>query len=171
MNTMARPEPDYVPIGVISGVHGVRGWVKVHSFTQPREAILQYQPWLLGPERRQVKIGEGRRQGKSVVAAIDGINDRETARALLDLEIAVPRESLPVLADGQYYWADLVGLEVVTVTGQTLGKVERLMETGANDVLVVRGERERLIPYVPGQYVIRVDLQAGRLEVDWDPDF
>lgn len=171
MNAMARPEPDYVPIGVISGVHGVRGWVKVHSFTQPREAILQYQPWLLGPERRQVKIGEGRRQGKSVVAAIDGINDRETARALLDLEIAVPRESLPVLADGQYYWADLVGLEVVTVTGQTLGKVERLMETGANDVLVVRGERERLIPYVPGQYVIRVDLQAGRLEVDWDPDF
>jgi 16S rRNA processing protein RimM len=171
MNTMARPQADYVPLGFISGVYGVKGWVKVHSYTRPREAILEYKHWLLGPDRRQVTLRDGRRQGKTLVASINGIGDRDAASALVQVEIAVKREQLPALAAGEYYWADLVGLEVRTCEGIRLGTVERLVETGANDVLVVQGDRERWIPFVLGQYVTGVDLTEGRLEVDWDPEF
>ncbi len=160
-----------VPLGYISGVHGVNGLVKIHSWTRPRAAIFDYQPWLLGAERRSVTIESGREQGKTLVAALPDVKDRDAARALLDAEIAVFREQLPEPAADEYYWTDLVGLEVVTVNGEPLGTVARLMETGANDVLVVEGERERLIPYVHGRYVVGVDLEDGRVEVDWDPDF
>jgi 16S rRNA processing protein RimM len=171
MNAQARPQKEYVPLGFISGVYGVNGWVKVHSFTQPREALLAYQPWLLGPKRRRVEVLEGRRQGKTLVAALAGVADRDSAHELLNEEIVVPREQLPELLAGEYYWADLIGLAVETQDGTPLGTVERMMATGANDVLVVRGERERLIPFVMDQFVTRVDLAGGRLVVDWDPEF
>lgn len=171
MSTKAPAGPECVALGFISGIHGVQGWVKVHSYTQPRTAILEYPCWLLGSERRPISLSAGRQQGKTLVALLEGVDDREAARALVGQEIAVRRDELPELGRGEYYWADLIGLEVVTVNGVSLGKVVRLLETGANDVLVVQGERERLIPYVPQRYVIRVDLANGRLEVDWDPEF
>ena len=113
----------------------------------------------------------GREQGKTLIARLPGLGDRDTARSLIDTEIAVYRDQLPEAANGEYYWSDLVGLSVVTVQGEELGTVERLIETGANDVLVVTGDRERLVPFVVGRYVKSVDLGAGRIEVDWDPDF
>jgi 16S rRNA processing protein RimM len=161
----------HVALGYISAVHGVKGFVKVHSWTRPMEAILDYRPWLLGEQKSPVKIIDGRKQGKGLVALLPGFEDRQQAITLVGQQIFVGRDQLPATAEGEYYWSDLEGLEVHTTNGDLLGRVDRLMETGANDVLVVRGEREHLVPFIQGQYVKRVDLEGGLIEVDWDPEF
>ena len=135
------------------------------------EAILEYQPWLLGEDKRPVKIIDGRKQGKGLAALLPDFEDREQAATLVGSKIFVGRDQLPATGDDEYYWSDLEGLDVHTTKGEVLGQVERLMETGANDVLVIRGEREHLVPFIQGQYVTRVDLEAGLIEVDWDPEF
>ena len=160
-----------VLLGHVSGVHGVRGWVKIHSLTEPREAIFEYQPWLLGDAHEAVRISEGIKHGNRLIAHIEGVDDREAAEELVNRSIAVRREQLPQADDGEYYWTDLVGLEVRLQDGRVLGTVDRLVATGANDVLVVAGDRERLVPFVTGQYVKSVDLEHGVIVVDWDPDF
>ena len=161
-------------LGEISGVFGVRGWVKVYSHTQPRENILTYSPWRLRHrgETREVRLLASRRQGKTVVAQLEGVETREQAEALRGAEILVRRSQLPPLREGEYYWNDLIGLDVRDVEGRTLGGVVRLMETGANDVLILAGPegREILIPWIRDQVIRRVDLDAGVIEVDWDPD-
>ena len=162
---------EQVALGYISAVHGIKGWVKVHSWTRPMEAILDYQPWLLGEQLKAVKITAGRKQGKGLVALFPGTEDREMAVQLVGQQIFVNRDQLPPTDEGEYYWSDLEGLEVHTIKGENLGRVERLMETGANDVLVIRGDREHLVPFIQGQYVKRVDLNDGLIEVDWDADF
>ena len=161
----------HVALGYISAVHGIKGWVKVHSWTRPMEAILGYRPWLLGEQKSPVKIIDGRKQGKGLVALLPGFEDREQAITLVGQQIFVERDQLPATVEGEYYWAELEGLEVHTTNGDVLGRVDRLMETGANDVLVIRGEREHLVPFIHGQYVKRVDLESGLIEVDWDPEF
>jgi len=160
-----------IALGYISAVHGIKGWVKVNSWTRPMEAILQYQPWLLGEDRKPVKIVDGRKQGKGLAALLPGYDDREQAITLVGQQIFVGRDQLSPTKEGEYYWSDLEGLEVKTTNGELLGRVERLMETGANDVLVIRGNREHLVPFIQGQYVTRVDLEDGTIEVDWDPEF
>ncbi|HLU61448.1 MAG TPA: ribosome maturation factor RimM [Gammaproteobacteria bacterium] len=162
-----------IVLGRVTGLFGVRGWVKVFSNTQPREGIANYSPWQLrlGNEWRSFVVEQGQSQGKGVIVKLEGVDDRDAAAALMGADIAIWREQLPPPAEGEIYWADLEGLEVVTVAGQALGRVSHLLETGANDVLVVRGERERLIPFVRGQVVTEIDLDGGRLVVDWDPDF
>ena len=135
------------------------------------EAILDYQPWLLGEDKSPVNIVGGRKQGKGLVALLPGFEDREQAVKLVGQQIFVGRDQLPAIAADEYYWSDLEGLEVHTTKGEVLGRVERLMETGANDVLVIRGQREHLVPFIQGQYVTRVDLEGGLIEVDWDPEF
>jgi 16S rRNA processing protein RimM len=160
-----------IALGYISAVHGIKGWVKIHSWTRPMEAILQYQPWLLGEDKKPVKIVDGRKQGKGIAALLPGFSDREQAATLIGTQIFVGRDQLPATGEGEYYWSDLEGLEVKTINGELLGLVEKLMETGANDVLVIRGNREHLVPFVQGQYVTRVDLEEGMIEVDWDPEF
>ena len=162
---------DQVALGYISAVHGVKGWVKVHSWTRPMEAILSYQPWLLGDDLKPVKIIDGRKQGKGLAALLPGMSDREQARTLVGTQIFADRKQMPATEKDEYYWSDLIDLEVRTLNGEVLGRVETLMETGANDVLVVRGEKQRLVPFVQGQYVKRVDLENGFIEVDWDPEF
>lgn len=164
-----------VLLGRIVGVHGLRGEVKLESWTEPRLRILDYRPWLLETAPGEVKqIGrvQGRAQGKGVVASLPGVADREAAAALIGANIYVPRPALPAL-QGEFYQEDLAGLAVVNLAGVSLGKVSHLFDTGANLVLVARdGDgRERLIPYVPDVYVQAVDLKAGRITVDWDEDF
>lgn len=164
---------EMIPLGRISGLYGVRGWVRVYSYTDPRHNILNYSPWYL---RRQGQwqpraVVEGRAHGKGIVARLADCADRDAAADLLDMEIAIRRDQLPEPAPGDYYWTDLIGLEVINAEGEVLGRVDHLLETGANDVLVVQGDRERLIPYLWGSVVSRVDLAEGRLYVDWDPDF
>ncbi len=171
-----KPEGDgpdrLVALGRISGLHGVQGWVKVHSDTRPRENILEYSPWYLlrGGAWEPWEVVRGRPQGKTLVAQLRGCTDREQARRLMGATIAVRRSQLGQ-SEEEYYWTDLEGLEVVTTGGVALGRVDHLMETGANDVLVVKGGRERLIPWLPEQVIREVDLEQGRILVDWDPEF
>jgi 16S rRNA processing protein RimM len=164
-----------VLIGRIVGLHGVQGWLKIESWAEPRMRIFDYQPWLISTApgvETKVSGVTGRSQGKGMVAQMPGVDDREQAAALIGNDIYVAREQLPEAAEGEYYWVDLEGLEVVTTEGVALGRVSHLFATGANDVVVVRnGERERLIPFIQGSYVRSVDLSAGRMVVDWDPEF
>lgn len=153
----------------------MRGEVKLESWTEPRDAIFRYQPWTLRDahgNEREISGVRGRETGKHVVATFPDVADRTAAEALQGLEIHVPRDALPPARPGEFYWADLEGLRVVTVDGITLGTVSHLFSTGANDVLVARDdERERMIPFVQPQYVTAIDLDAGLVTVDWDPDF
>ncbi len=160
-------------MGRVTGAFGVRGWLKVLSDAEPPEALLEYSPWLLqlGGEWKTYKALEGSVHGKGLIVRLQGVDDRDQAELLRGAEIAVQRAQLEPLEEGEYYWADLIGLRVVTTQGVDLGRVERLMETGANDVLVVRGDRERLIPYLPSDVVTSIDLDAGEMQVDWDPEF
>lgn len=162
-----------IAVGRISGLFGAHGWVKVFSYTEPRERIVAYRQWYVrrGEQWQPLAVLEGGRRGKNVVARLDGVEDREAARALIGADIALERRQLPDLEQGEYYWADLEGLRVVTVGGIELGTVDHLIETGSNDVLVVRNDRERLIPYIRDQVVVEVDLEGGVLHVDWDPEF
>ena len=162
-----------INVGKISGVFGVKGWVKVFSFTDSKENILSYSPWQLkkGSETKTVAVIDGNLQGKAVVAQLDGINDRDEAASLMGWDIFIKPGQLPKAAKGEYYWSDLIGLAVETNLGIQLGVVESLLETGANDVVIVKGERERVIPFLQGQTIINIDLAAGKMVVDWDPDF
>jgi 16S rRNA processing protein RimM len=166
------PAHELVTMGQVVGLYGVRGWVKVYSHTREREGILAYSRWWLRlPDGwRQFELEDGRRQGQGVVAQLKGIADRNQAARLVGADIGIDRRELPALPEGEYYWAQLEGLTVRNLEGTELGTVSHLVETGANDVLVVTGERERWIPYTPD--VIReVDLESGILVVDWDADF
>jgi 16S rRNA processing protein RimM len=160
-------------VGRIVGIHGVDGWVKLESWTEPRLRIFSYRPWrlTLAGSEFEAASAQGHEQGKGMVAKLPGCDDRDAAARLIGATIQVPRSALPKPKRGEYYWTDLEGLAVVTVDGVDLGKVSHLFATGANDVLVVHGERERLIPFATGQFVKEVDLKAGRITVDWDPEF
>jgi len=161
-----------VPLGRIGGLFGVKGWVKILSYTEPRENIVGYAEWILEHEGalHRVEVEAGHRAGKHVVAKLRGIDDRDEARRWLGAEISVEREALPPLEPGEYYWTDLEGLAVRNLRGETLGEVDYLMATGANDVIVLTGGGDRLIPFVP--HVIReVDLDAGVIVVDWEPSW
>ena len=151
---------------------GVRGWVRVYSYTEPREAVLDYEHWLLRRDGvwQPAEVAEGQRHGKTVIARVDGFDNRDDAATLIGSEIAVPREALPETEEGRYYWSDLEGLAVERQDGTKLGTVKHLMETGANDVMVIEGDEERLVPFVMGDVVIDVDLAAGVITVDWEWD-
>ena len=164
-----------VPLGHISGVHGISGWLKIYSLTEPREAIFDYQPWLVGDHLETVHVELGKKHGKHLIAMLETVKDRDQAEGLINRQIAIYRDQLPSLTDEEFYWTDLVGLAVQLEDGTSLGIIRNMLATGANDVMVVQGvlqsERERLIPFVLGQYVKNVDLDKGLVVVDWDPDF
>ena len=178
MNTVPAPAEDLIVLGKIVSVHGVKGEVKVYSFTDPIDNVLDYRNWTLrrDGEVRQVELVSGRLQGKVLVAKLKGLDDREVARTYAGFDICVPRALLPDLEDGEYYWHQLEGLKVIDLQGQLLGRLDHLLETGSNDVMVVKpcpgslDDRERLLPYTE-QCVQKVDLAAGEMRVDWDADF
>ena len=166
-----------VIIGRISGVHGVRGWLKVFSFTEPRDNIFLYQPWLLGDGDKEtdaawteVEFDEYGSRGKTLVVKFAGVEDREAAERFVGLPLAVARNRLPEPGPGEYYWADLLHMEVVTRTGKRLGRVVDILETGANDVLVVAGGKRRSIPFVMDEVVRQVDLDDAVITVEWEWD-
>ena len=171
---MSNPSiPDgLVFIGRISGLFGVQGWVKVFSHTRPREAIIGYSPWLvkIGGDWREVEVEDGRAQAKGIVAKLTGYDNRDQASGLIGAEIALKLSQLPPLKQGEYYWAQLVGLEVINLAGEKFGKVSHLFDTGANDVMVVRNGNERWLP-VTGKVIREVDFESGLIRVDWDADF
>lgn len=167
------PGPNRLIVGRVSGVYGVKGFVRVFSETEPRAAIAEYpELWV---ERagawELLEVESGRAHGRGVVLKFRDTSGRDAAQTLIGCTLAIEREWLPPLDEGEFYWADLQGLRVETVDGTPLGRVDGFIETGANDVMVVRGERERLIPWVRGVYVKDVDFDAGLIRVDWDPEF
>ncbi len=161
-------------VGRIVGLHGVAGEVKLESYTEPRTRIFSYQPWLLKSATGQGEIRgcRGRAHGKGIVAVLPDVVDRDRAAGFVGSEIWIDRALLPKPEAGEYYWADLEGLEVVTTEGVALGRISHLLATGANDVMVVKDERrERLLPFILEDCVKTVDLDARRVTVDWDPEF
>lgn len=179
---MTAEQPQLIPVGRIGAVHGVHGWVRVQSFTTPPDKIFEYQPWWLRTSNgyQPIELVDSAIHGQKLVVQLAGIDDREVAKTYAQMDIAVDVGVLPKLDAGEYYWHQLEGLRVISeYQGQRhiLGRVTRLLETGANDVLVVQGDadsidtRERLLPYLPEQTVKRVDLAEGEMVVDWDPDF
>lgn len=162
-------------LGRVHGAFGVRGEVKLESFTDPLTAIFRYQPWVLRDvqgRERALADARGRETAKGLVATFPDIDDRDAAEALRGSEVWVDRAQLPPPKPGEYYWVDLEGLRVVNVDGVDFGTVSHLFSTGANDVLVARdGERERMIPFLEPDYVVAVDFGTGTVTVDWDPEF
>ena len=162
-----------ISVGKISGVFGIKGWVKVFSYTEDKENILDYSPWLLkkANESKTLKVVTGNLQGKAIVAQLEGIQDRDQAESLIGWDIFIRAEQLPKTASNEYYWSDLIGLKVENTEGVDLGVINSLLATGANDVIIVQGERERCIPFLQGQTIINIDLNATKMIVDWDADF
>lgn len=209
-------------VGRITGAYGIKGWVKVHAFTDPVENLFSFSQWIArspaesrnsadsasqgvkdssngdrrsgrDSENKTLIFSEFRRQGRGLIAKLEGVDDRTGAERLRGLEIWVPEVELPPLESGDYYWHQLENLRVYSrypehgsAGGEApdpradeeylLGEVDHLLETGANDVLVLRpcegslDDRERLVPYLPGSVVQRVSLDERRIDVLWHPE-
>lgn len=161
-------------LGRVAGAFGVRGELKLESWTEPRSAIFNYQPWIVvSPSGQESTVSgvRGRDTGKHLIARFPDVDDRDVVEAMRGTEVYVARSSLPPPKPDEYYWVDLEGLDVKTVDGVSLGQVSHLFSTGSNDVLVTRGDRERMIPFVQPEFVKFVDFDANLVIVDWDPDF
>ncbi|WP_372880898.1 ribosome maturation factor RimM [Psychromonas sp.] len=175
MNDKAQP----IVIGKFGAVYGIKGWLKIHSYTDDPESIFEYKPLLMKSKGQfqQVDITDWKRHGNGFVAKIVGFDVREDAQALVGLELFVDPGQLPELEDN-FYWRDLVGCQVKTDKGYDLGVVTDMMETGSNDVLVVKansndafGQKERLIPFIDKQVISNVDITGKLIQVNWEPDF
>jgi 16S rRNA processing protein RimM len=162
-------DTEYVVVGKIGAPYGVKGWLKVTSFTASIPDILNFDPWYLDEKQgwKLVAIDDGRQHGKGVVVKFTGFDTPEQARLLTGRQIAIQRSQLPRLESQEFYWSDLEGLTVINQNNETLGKVIYLMETGSNDVLVIKGEKEMAIPYLP-DVIISVDLAEKIIRVKWD---
>ena len=169
-----------VVVGRLGAVYGIKGWLKVNSFTDNPESIFDYMPWLIQQKGvwREIQLTGWKRHNNGLICKIEGIDTREDAQVLTGIDIAVLSDQLPTLPQGEYYWRDLIGCAVVTTKGYQLGSVSELMETGSNDVLVVQanlkdafGMKERLIPFIDDQVIKHIDITARLIEVDWDPGF
>jgi 16S rRNA processing protein RimM len=164
-----------VVLGRLAAPWGVKGWIKLDSYTDPPQAILDHQLWHVARPQGGwdvVRVVDGRRHGtqRAVLVQIEGVASPEAARAWVQREVALPRSELPALASGEYYWDDLLGCSVATLEGTELGVVSHFHEFPASPVLAVRdGARERWIPLGP-RHLKRVDLEARRIVVDWDPE-
>jgi len=159
-------------MGRITGAFGVKGWVRVQPYTGAPAGLLAYERWWVEHEGgwAQRRIEKAQLQGTAIAAKFAGCEHRDAAAAYKGREVGVAREELPAAAENEFYWVDLIGLRVVNAAGEDLGAVDRVLETGANDVLVVQGDRERLIPFIE-QVVLEVDLAANVIRVDWGSDF
>jgi 16S rRNA processing protein RimM len=161
--------PSDVELGRVIGAFGIKGWLRLHSYTAPPEGILRYKRWTIGG--REWNVVDGHAQGIAVVAQLDGLDDRDIAAAMRGQVVGVPREALPKAKRGEFYWADVLGGEVVSTKGVALGTLTGVTHNGAQDVMVVSGDRERLIPFVAGPIVQSVDREAKRIVVEWEPEY
>lgn len=159
-------------MGRVAAPFGVKGWIRVQPYSEDPGTLMEFASWRVGRGEAQGDFAVEAIQdhGNALVAKLAGVDDRDAAYALRGREVSVARDALPEPADGEYYWSDLVGLRAINREGVTLGTVDSLMETGAHDVLVVKGRREHLIPFVAA-VIGRVDLEGGTIEVDWGEDY
>lgn len=177
--TMSKQD-DKIVVGKFGATYGIRGWLKVFSFTDDPESIFSYSPWFINQKGEWVeyKVESWKRHNKGMVVKLEGMDVREDAHLMTNFEISIDPASLPELPEDEIYWRDLFGMQVVTTKGYNLGEVTDLLETGSNDVLVVKanlkdavGQKERLIPFLEEQVIKNIDREARRIEVDWDPGF
>tara|TARA_Y100000780_G_C13512919_1_gene350662 strand:+ start:125 stop:637 length:513 start_codon:yes stop_codon:yes gene_type:complete len=161
-------------VGKISNPHGIKGWVKVISFTDPIENILSYKKWTLSDNETEkaCQLEDSRIQGNKIVIKLEGVNDRDDADLLKNLQIKVNRFDLPKLDENSYYWGDLIDFNVIDIKGKHVGKVDSLFSTGSNDVLVIIDEaKERLlVPFIMEEVIKCVDLAKELISIDW-PDY
>ncbi len=162
-----------IVMGRIGQAYGIKGWVKIQSFSDPTENIANYQPWYLAhPNGYQaINILQFKAHGKGYVAQIEGCDDRTQAQQYTNLDIVVDKQQLPKLADDDYYLFELEGMDVLNLDDVKLGTVSQILPTGANDVLVIEGEKQHLVPMVDDLYLKNVDKKQQRITVDWDPEF
>lgn len=166
-------EVDRIVVGRFGRVHGIKGFITVHSFTEPRDNILHYTQWhaFINKQWQPLNLLRVEVNDKHILARVEGFADREQVMTLTNVEIAVDKEQLPELESGEYYWHQLVGMQVVNQQGDSLGEVVEILATGSNDVLVVSGKKRQLIPYLPGRSIINVNDDERLIVVDWDTDF
>ncbi|MGM0629972.1 MAG: ribosome maturation factor RimM [Pseudomonadota bacterium] len=172
-------QSEQIVVGRLGAVYGVKGWLKVQSFTDDPESIFEYSPWLLSQKtEREIKVVEWRRHNNGLIAKLEGISDRDEAARLTGADICITADELPALADDEFYWRDLIGMRVVNTKGYDMGVVEQIMPTASNDVLVVKansndgfGKSERLIPFIQSEYVTEVNKEEKRIQVEWPSDF
>lgn len=166
-------DPNWLIVGRFGRVHGLKGFITVQSYTEPRENILGYAQWsaYIDKQWQNLEIVQRELTDQRILVQVAGFKEREQVARLTNLEIAVPKETLPALDVGEFYWHQLVGMSVVTPEGEHLGIVTEMLATGSNDVLVVTGERRLLIPYLPGDTILKVDITTNSIEVLWDTDF
>ena len=167
-------------VGKLGSTYGIRGWLRIYSSTEQAESIFDYKPWFLKikGEWQPTELENWRHHNHEIIVKLKGVDDREAAQTLANVEIGVDLSVFPELEEGDYYWHDLIGCSVVNLEGYTMGTVTEMMETGSNDVLVVKantkdafGKQERLIPFLYEQVVKRVDITTKTIEVDWDAGF
>ena len=155
-------------IGKISGCFGIKGWVKVFSYSNPRENICTYKDWLI--DGTLFKSVQSKKHGKNIVAKLKDVDSIEEAQMFIGQKIEITEQQLPKIKNDEYYWNDLIGLDVSNTNGISFGEIVNLMETGVNDVLIVKGNRERLIPFLIPETVLNVDLENKTMLVDWHED-
>lgn len=169
---MSKSTDEYIAVGKVGAPYGIKGWVKIHSFTDLSSTIFEYKPWHLGNDKdwQIAEVTDWREHGKGLIAKIVGYDTPETVRALTGKKIGIKNSQLPPLKKNQYYWRDLEGLTVINQEGKQLGKIIYLLETGSNDVLVVKNENEKehAIPYLPGKVIVSIDLEKGEMRVNWE---
>jgi len=168
---MKNADKAYIIVGKFGSTYGINGWLKIHTYTEFGENILEYRPWYIqrGNEAwTPMNIESGRVQGDRILVKLSGINSPEEARLMTGANIAIARSQLPKLKETEYYWSDLIGLTVINKDGKALGKVTYLMETGSNDVLVIKGDKEHAIPYLFGTVIKNIDLDKQEIHVDWE---
>jgi len=172
---------DYITLGSISGVHGLKGWLKVFSHTDPRVKITEYSQWFLkkkGEDWVSYKVLSGKQQGKNIIVQLEGVFDRNQVEALIGADIAIRKEQLEVLSNGEYYWKDLIGISVETKDGVVLGRLDWIFNSGSNDILIVKEVNEgkgkgieRMLPFLMDDVVLSINLDKSLMVVDWDPEF
>ncbi|MFZ2315465.1 MAG: ribosome maturation factor RimM [Gammaproteobacteria bacterium] len=170
---MKQADTAYITVGKIGSTYGVKGWLKIHTYTEFSASILQYKPWYISNPNgswTEIDVEDGRPHGKTIVIKFAEINTPEGARLLTNRMIAIKREQLPKLSQKEYYWSDLEGLAVIDQHGTMLGHVAYLMETGSNDVIVIKDdkEKEHAIPYLSGDVILNIDLEKREIHVNWE---
>ena len=160
-------------MGKVVGSHGVKGWLKIHPFTEKLETLSEYPNWLISSDEKHwddFKVEKTIVKNNVFLVKLDTINDRNESDVLKKYMVGVRRDKLPKLKANSFYWSDLIGLNVENKAGVKFGIVDTMMETGSNDVLVVKGNDEILIPYLP-DVILSVDLKTKRVLVDWDENY
>jgi len=165
--------PHPVVVGRFNAAFGIKGWIKVQSFTEPADQIFDYRPWVIVYQQKsyQIQCVEWRVHQAGFAVRLQDCSDRNLAEMLVRSEIMVPAVELPALKQGEYYWRDLEGLKVINHNGVALGVIDYLFETGSNDVMVVKGDKERFIPFLLDDVILRIDLNTREMHVIWELDF